>query len=117
LFNLMLMRASYPPELLPQEWRTGYIHGLHLAQTSGNHTPICNLISRAVEQALDRYLESIAASDSIPLSLSAVAERTGYRAEHLACLVAYRLSSAAGAGSPRQTRIAPSMLLDRMDKA
>lgn len=87
LLNLMLMREGFPPALLPQEWRTGYIHGLHLAQTSGNHTPICNLIGRAVEQALDRYLESIEASDAIPLPLSEVAERTNYRAEHLAWLV------------------------------
>jgi hypothetical protein len=63
------------------------MYSLHLAQMSGNHTPICNLIGRAVEQALDRYLESIEASDAIPLPLSEVAERTGYRAEHLAWLV------------------------------
>lgn len=87
LMNLMLMREGYPPALLPQEWRTGYMHGLHLAQTTGNHTPICNLVGRAVELALDRYLESIAASDAIPLPLSELAERTGYRAEHLGWLV------------------------------
>ena len=87
LLNLMLMREGSPPALLPLEWRTGYMHGLHLAQTRGNHTPICNLIGRAVEQALDRYIESIEASDAIPLPLSEVAERTGYRAEHLAWLV------------------------------
>jgi hypothetical protein len=45
----MLMHEGFPPALLPLEWRTGYMHGLHLAQTSGNHTPICNLIGRAVE--------------------------------------------------------------------
>jgi Fic family protein len=87
LLNLMLMRAGYPPALLPQEWRTGYMHGLHLAQTTGNHTPIGNLIGRAVEQALVRYLESIVASDAIPLPLSEVAARSGYRAEHLAWLI------------------------------
>lgn len=87
LLNLMLMRDGYPPALVPQEWRIGYLHGLHQAQTSGNHTPICNLIGRAVEQALDRYLESIEASDAIPLPLSEVAQRTGYRAEHLAWLI------------------------------
>lgn len=87
LLNLMLMRDGYPPALVLLEWRTGYIHGLHLAQTAGNYTPICNLLGRAVEQALDRYLESIEASDAIPLPLSEVAERTGYRAEHLAWLV------------------------------
>ena len=63
------------------------MHGLHLAQTTGNHTPICNLLGRAVEQALDRYLESIEASETIALPLSEVAERTGYRAEHLAWLI------------------------------
>ena len=87
LLNLMLMRDGYPPALLPLDWRSGYMHGLHLAQTTGNHTPICNLIGRAVEQALDRYLESIEASDAIPLPLSDVAERTGYRAEHLGWLI------------------------------
>lgn len=87
LLNLMLMRDGYPPALLPLEWRTGYMHGLHLAQTTGNHAPLGNLIGRAVEQALDRYLESIDASDAITLPLSEVAVRTGYRAEHLAWLI------------------------------
>lgn len=87
VLNLMLMRVGYPPALLPHEWRTGYMHGLHQAQTGGSYAPICNLLGRAVEQALDRYLESIEASDAIPLPLSEVAERTGYRAEHLAWLV------------------------------
>ncbi len=87
LLNLMLMQDGFPPALLPQEWRTGYIHGLHQAQTTGNHTPICNLLGRAVEQALDRYLESIEASDAIPLPLAEVAVRTGYRAEHLGWLI------------------------------
>ena len=87
LLNLMLLRAGYPPALLPQEWRTGYMHGLHGAQTGGSYAPICNLIGRAVEQALDRYLESIEASDALPLPLSELAERTGYGAEYLALLV------------------------------
>ncbi len=87
LLNLMLLRAGYPPALLPQEWRTGYMHGLHQAQTGGSYTPICNLVGRAVEQALDRYLESIEASDAIPLPLSELADRTGYGAEYLALLV------------------------------
>jgi hypothetical protein len=34
-----------------------------------------------------RYLESIEASDTIPLPLCELAARTGYRAEHLAWLV------------------------------
>lgn len=87
LLNLMLLRAGYPPALLPQEWRTGYMHGLQLAQTSSSYGPICNLIGRAVEQALDRYLESIEASDAIPLKLSELAERTGYGADYLALLI------------------------------
>jgi hypothetical protein len=29
------------------------MHGLHLAQTSDNHTPICNLIGRAIELTFD----------------------------------------------------------------
>jgi len=37
VLNLMLMRAGYPPALVLLEWRTGDIHGLHLAQTSGNN--------------------------------------------------------------------------------
>ena len=87
LLNLMLLRAGYPPALLPQEWRSGYMHGLHQAQTSGSYAPICNLIGRAVEQALDRYLESIEASDAIPLKLSELAERTGYGADYLGWLL------------------------------
>jgi hypothetical protein len=113
----MLMREGFPPALLPQEWRTGYMHGLHLAQTSDNHTPICNLIGRAVEQALDRYLESIEASDAIPLPLSEVAERTGTVPSTwpgLSARVAYRPSSATGAGSPA---LRPSSATVRRSKA
>lgn len=87
LLNLMLMQAGYPPALLPQEWRIGYLHGLHHAQTSANYTPIINLLGRAVEQALDRYLESIAAADAAPVLLREAAARTGERAEHLAWLI------------------------------
>jgi Fic family protein len=87
LLNLMLMRDGYVPALLAAEWRIGYLHGLHLAQTQGRAAPICNLIGRAVEQSLDRYLDSIESSDAILLPLSEVAERTNYRAEHLAWLV------------------------------
>lgn len=87
LLNLMLMQAGYPPALLPQEWRVSYLHGLHEAQTQGNYRAICNVLGRAVEQALDRYLESISASDTLLVPLRDAAAHTGERAEHLAWLI------------------------------
>ena len=86
LLNLQLMRDGYPAALLLASARPRYIQALEQGH-HGLYGPLINVIGRAVEQALDRYLESIEASDAIPLKLSELAERTGYGADYLALLV------------------------------
>lgn len=61
------------------------MHALAWHVTIG--TGVCNVLGRAVEQALDRYLESISASDTLLVPLRDAAAHTGERAEHLAWLI------------------------------
>ena len=54
LMNLLLLRAGYPPALLLQEWRLGYLEALSQADR-GRYNPLLNLVGRAVE-ILERVL-------------------------------------------------------------
>lgn len=85
--NLMLMRDGYPPALLLRDWRIAYIRAIQTAST-GNYTPIANLIGRAVEGGFDLYLEACA---SIPdrqyVPLAQLAKDNGYTANYLGLLV------------------------------
>jgi Fic family protein len=87
LLNLLLMRAGYVPALLLRDWRMSYMQGLAAADR-GQYTPLANLIGRAVEQGLDRYLAVCAAApESEYLLLADLAQRTGYTAQHLGWLI------------------------------
>jgi Fic family protein len=87
LLNLLLMRDGYPPALLLQEWRLGYLEGLAQADR-GRYGPLLNLLGRAVESGLDLYLE---ACDATPEDewrpLSELAAATPHSAEYLALLI------------------------------
>lgn len=87
LLNLLLMRTGYAPALLLRDWRVGYLQGLSAADR-GQYTPLANLVGRAAEQGLDRYLQACAAApDSEYLLLADLAQRTGYAAPHLGWLI------------------------------
>ena len=88
LLNLLLLRAGYPPALLLREWRAGYMLALGKAD-GGDYRPLANLIGRAVEQVLDRYLEACAelAPDARAMPLSELAAVTGESAEYLGLLI------------------------------
>jgi Fic family protein len=90
VLNLMLMREGYPPALLLQEWRLGYLQALAMADT-GRLNPLINLIGRAVEQGLDLYLTACARTphedDQELILLSDLAAQTGQNAEYLALLI------------------------------
>jgi Fic family protein len=90
LLNLMLLRDGYAPALVLREWRTGYVLALSEADR-GRHGPLLNLIGRAVEQGLDRYVEAIrrtplaAEAEEQPLAL--LARQTSHSADYLALLI------------------------------
>lgn len=87
LLNLLLLRAGYPPALLLQEWRLGYLEALAQADR-GRYNPLLNLMGRAVEIGLDLYLEACAAApDDEWLPLSLLASDTPYSAAYLALLI------------------------------
>lgn len=87
LLNLLLMRDGYTPALLLRDWRVSYMQGLAAADR-GQYTPLANLVGRAVEQGLDRYLAVCAAEpESEYLLLASLAERTGYDRAHLGWLI------------------------------
>lgn len=87
LLNLLLMREGYPPALLLREWRVGYIEALAAADRRV-YRPLVNLVGRAVEQALERYLEACNVTpDDDWLPLSELAEASGHSSEYLALLI------------------------------
>lgn len=87
LLNLLLMRDGYVPALLLRDWRVSYMQGLAAAD-HGQYTPLANLVGRAVEQGLDRYLAVCAAApDSAYLPLANLAQQTPYTAQHLGWLI------------------------------
>lgn len=88
LLNLLLLRDGYPPALLLQEWRLGYLEALSQADR-GRYGPLLNLIGRAVEIGLDLYLEACdtARPQEDQLPLRDLAADTALSAEYLALLI------------------------------
>jgi Fic family protein len=87
LLHLMLMRDGYPPALLLQEWRSGYLEALTKAD-QGRYNPLINLVGRAVEIGLDLYLDAYAATpDDEWVLLSELAQESAHSAEYLALLI------------------------------
>ena len=87
LLHLLLLRSGYPPALLLQEWRVGYLEALAQADR-GRYNPLLNLIGRAVEIGLDRYLDACAATpDDAWEPLADLARDSPYSAEYLALLI------------------------------
>lgn len=88
LLNLMLLRAGYPQALLLYEWRNAYQSALEKAD-NGNYLALTNLIGRAVEQVLDRYLKAyrLHQGHDHELLLSELAQQTGESAAYLALLI------------------------------
>lgn len=107
LLNLMLLRAGYPPALLLQEWRLGYLEALAQADR-GRYNPLLNLLGRAVESGLDLYLDACAATpEAAWLPLAELATGTAYSAEYLALLIRKgRLAGTKRSGRWHSTRAA-----------
>lgn len=107
LLNLLLMREGYPPALLLQEWRLGYLEALSQADR-GRYGPLLNILGRAVESGLDLYLEACAAApDDEWLPLAELAAGTPHSAEYLALLIRKgRLAGSKRGGRWHSTRAA-----------
>lgn len=87
LLNLLLLRAGYPPALLLQEWRLGYLEALAQADR-GRYGPLLTILGRGVESGLDLYLDACAATPEEEwLSLADLARGTPHSAEYLALLI------------------------------
>jgi len=87
LLNLLLMQRGYPPALLLQEWRLGYLEGLAQADR-GRYGPLLNLLGRAVESGLDLYLDACEATPEDEWKLLVeLAGATPHSAEYLALLI------------------------------
>lgn len=87
VLNLQLMRAGYLVVMLLQGWRLSYIRALEQAH-HGQHSPLVNVIGRAVEAGLDLFLEAF---DAVPQELKRplreVAEDCSIDAEYLGWLL------------------------------
>lgn len=87
LLNLMLMREGYPPALLRQDWRVSYLQALDTA-TTGNYSPLANLVGRAVEGGLDLYLEACRQEQhDYYQPLAKLTEGAGFTVDYLGWLV------------------------------
>ncbi|HUS17067.1 MAG TPA: Fic family protein [Chloroflexia bacterium] len=88
LLNLLLLQAGYPPALLLRQWRGAYLRALRGADV-GYYGALLNLVGRAVEGALDLYLEAAATPPAADpyVPLAALAQRSGYSANYLGLLV------------------------------
>ncbi len=107
MLNLLLLRTGYPPALLLQEWRLGYLEALSQAD-HGRYEPLLNLLGRAVESGLDLYLDACAVvPDEEWLPLADLARGTPHSAEYLALLIRKgRLAGSKRSGRWHSTRAA-----------
>jgi Fic family protein len=107
LLNLLLLRDGFPPALLLQEWRLGYLEALAQADR-GRYNPLLNLLGRAVESGLDLYLDACAATpDEEWLPLAELADDTTHSAAYLALLIRKgRLAATKRGGRWHSTRAA-----------
>jgi Fic family protein len=55
LMNLELMKAGFPPAVLPVENRLAYYEALDTAHTQGDYAPFLDLIAEVVEQSFEPY--------------------------------------------------------------
>lgn len=89
VMNLILMRAGFPPAIIGSGERRSYFRALGQAD-KGNPSLLINLVGRALEHTLTRYLDACTPEAPAPdqewLSLREAAEMTGYSATYLSQL-------------------------------
>ncbi|MBA3824590.1 MAG: Fic family protein [Ktedonobacterales bacterium] len=87
LLNFILMQDGYPPAIIEREWRAEYIAALGAAD-AGNYRALADLVGRAVEIGLDRFLEACVIMPDDPYQpLAALAPQVGFSANYLGLLI------------------------------
>jgi len=94
LMNFMLLQRGYPPAVLLDTSRRRYLDSLEKADR-GNPAALTELIARAIEASINRFLIPRLAGDARLMPLAALAEGSEYSADYLRTLaVAGRLRAA-----------------------
>jgi hypothetical protein len=88
--NLILLRAGYPPAIIPHANRLQYYRALAAAD-QGHEALLANLVGRAVERSLTLYLEATTPqtappADEVWLPLRQAAKGAPYSQEYLSLL-------------------------------
>jgi Fic family protein len=88
MFNLLLMRAGYPPAIILQQDRKKYYDALNKAN-QGNYEKLLLLILQAVERSLDIYLSHLGNDNESYLPISNIVQEieVPYGQEYLSLLV------------------------------
>ena len=88
MFNLLLMRAGYPPAIILQQDRKKYYDALNKAN-QGNYEKLLLLILQAVERSLDIYLSHLDNDNESYLPISNIVQEieVPYGQEYLSLLV------------------------------
>jgi Fic family protein len=87
LLNFILMQDGYPPAIIEREWRAEYLTAL-IAADAGNYRALADIVGRAVEIGLDRYLEACVEMPADPYqTLAALAPQVGFSANYLGLLI------------------------------
>jgi Fic family protein len=88
MFNLLLMRAGYPPAIILQQDRKKYYDALNKAN-QGNYEKLLLLILQAVERSLDIYLSHLDNANESYLPISNIVQEieVPYGQEYLSLLV------------------------------
>jgi Fic family protein len=86
LLNFMLLQRGYPPAVLTQTERRRYLSALSRAD-DGNSVGLTELIARAIETSIHKFLIPQLAGKARLIPLQALAEDSGYSADYLRTLI------------------------------
>lgn len=85
LMNFMLMQRGYPPAVVLHTSRRRYLSALELADR-GNTKPLTELIARAIEDSISKFLIPRLAGDARLVPLASLSQQCEYSADYLRTL-------------------------------
>lgn len=86
IMNFMLIQLGYPPAVLALTLRAKYLEALSRADL-GSDRQLAELIARAIESSLNKFLIPSLAGDARLVPLAALAEGSEFKADYLRTLV------------------------------